>query len=254
MHYTELDFSPHLSRKRIQRADTFLGTRIVQKILAFALYLLGAKVNAICSLLEVPEGTFHSLTRALRLRGLAALEDRRSAFSDFKPAAPQPLALSAQQQEGWLVVGLGDGPGAIRVPAGNRLQARTLVLTLLGSGLLSRAQAAQALGLSEGRAEKLARQLERQGAQSLLDRRQGQAQEYRFTPQIKGEMVQQFVLELAAGGSASAKRLAEGLKERCGLVLSPRGIADQLRRLGLDRIKGPLAEQLAEAKKNSPRP
>ena len=254
MHCTELDFSPHLSRKRMQRADAFLGTRILQKLLAFALYLLGAKVNAICSLLEMPEGTFHSLTRALRLRGLAGLEDRRSAFSALKPAAPQQLALSAEQREGWLVVGLGDGQGAIRIPAGNRLQARALVLTLLRSRLLSRAQAAQALGLSEDRAEKLALQLERQGAESLLDRRRGQPQEYRFGPQAKGELIQQLVLELAQGASASAKRLAEGLKERCGLELSPRGIDGQLRRLGLDRIKDSLAEQLAEAKKNSPRP
>lgn len=252
MNCQSLDFSPPLSDRRLQRAEASLGRRAVRKLLAFALYLMGVKLPAVTALLALPEGTLHSLFRSLRLRGLPALEDRRSQVSSFRPPPAQQLTPAVREAKGELLVELGAGQAAIRIPGPNRLQRRTVLLTLLASGLLTRAQAAQGLGLSEDRTAKLARKLARHDVPGLMDRRRGQQKEYRFGPQVKAELIQQFVLELAGQGDTSGRQLAASLKERCGLQLSPRSIARHLSLMGLSGIKASLAGRLAEAKKNSP--
>ena len=87
-------------------------------------------------------------------------------------------------------------------------------------------QAAQGLGLSEDRTAKLTRKLVRQDIPGLMDRRRGQQKEYRFGPQVKAELNQQFVVELAGQGDTSGPQLVAYLKKRCGLHLSPAALPD----------------------------
>jgi len=124
-------------------------------------------------------------------------------------------------------------------------------LSLLNSGLLEHSEVADALHLSVDRTEKLARKLEQEDVKGILDQRQGQRQDYRFTPEIKAELIQQFVIEAVAQRPTGGEQLAKKLKERCQLTLSAGSILSHLSKLGLPAIKDSLSEHLTEAKKKS---
>ena len=66
-------FSEKLSSQRIVKAEIALGKTIVQKIISFALYLLGVDRATIALQLSIPPGTIRSLVRSFNNKGLAAL-------------------------------------------------------------------------------------------------------------------------------------------------------------------------------------
>jgi hypothetical protein len=77
--------SQKLSEQRIEQAEILLGNKIIRKILAYALFLLGANRSSISSYLEMPSGSIRSLILAINKRGFAGLEDQRTKVSTFKP-------------------------------------------------------------------------------------------------------------------------------------------------------------------------
>ena len=124
-------------------------------------------------------------------------------------------------------------------------------MSLVNSGLLELSEVADALHLSVDRTGKLARKLEREDIKGILDQRLGQRHDYRFTPEIKAELIQQFVIEVVKQGPTGGEQLAKKLKERCQVTLSARSILSHLSKLGLPSIRDSLSEHLAEFKKKS---
>ena len=245
-----LSFSKKLSQQRISQAETILGTKVVRKILAYALFLLGVDRTTISSFLNTPPGSIRSLILAMKSRGLAGFEDQRAKASSFKAPVPEQIAPILQAENIWLKVGLGVGNLVLRIPEVNPVQKKVVLLSLLNSCLLTRSEVADALHLSADRTGKLAAKLQQQDVKGILDQRQGQRQEYLFIPQIKAELIQQFVIEAVGQRSTSAEQLAKKLQERCQLSLSPRSILLHLSKLGLSNIRSSLPEHLAELKKN----
>ena len=97
----------------------------------------------------------------------------------------------------------------LEIPAQNNLQTRIVLLTMLNSRLLSTREVSQALGLSAVHTLNLARRLDTDDVAALIDKREGQKQQYRFTAEVKAELIQQYVLDIASGGRASGKQLAD---------------------------------------------
>jgi hypothetical protein len=242
-------FSAALQQQRMGQARKILGEKVVDRILCFALYLLGIERSSIAELIGSPAGTVRSIVRAVLHGGIAAFEDRRRRSSTFLPPQPKEMRITVGRREQEGVSVDFEGKGGIQIPAGNSLQARVVVLTLLSGGLVGSGDAAEALGLSTVHTLNLARALEREDIRTLIDRREGQKQDYRFTAEVKAELIQQFVLDIVTEGRASGRSLAEHLAGRCELRLSERSIRDQLSRLGLSRIKESLPNLLIGLKK-----
>jgi biotin operon repressor len=255
MNCDNLRLDEDLHKQRIAQAQGILGAEVVSKILGYGLFLLGALRSDIASFIDMPPGSVRSLIRAMHQRGLPALEDQRSKTSSFKPPAPVTETVTLASSPALSQVGsswrieLGLSNLNIDIPDSNPLQKRIVLLTLLANGLLSRHEVAQALGLSEDRTAKLARLLQERDVQSVMDQRHGQQQDYRFTPEIKSELIQQFVLDVVDQGKASGEQLAANLKRRCNIVLSPRTILHHVSSLGLKRISRSLPDQLSELQK-----
>ena len=70
MNCDQFDFSSTLSNKRILQARNIFGDRVVDKILAWALFLLGASKPMICSALDFKPGTLRTLLYRLQNQGL----------------------------------------------------------------------------------------------------------------------------------------------------------------------------------------
>lgn len=240
-----LSFSQKLSDQRINRAEALLGRKIVRKILTYALFLLGVSRSAIASFLNTPPGSVRSLILAINNRGLSGFEDRRIKTSSFKPPLPEKIAPVLEVEKSFLRVNFNIGDLLLRIPHSNPIQKRVVLLSMANSGLLERNEVANALGLS------LAGKLELEDVKGILDQRQGQRQDYRFTPEIKAQLIQQFVIEAMARHPTGGERLAKKLKERCQLNLAARSILSHLSKLGLPDIRDSLYEHLTETKKKS---
>ena len=241
-------FSAALQQQRLGQARRILGAKVVDRILCFALYLLGIERSSIAELTRSPAGTVRSVVRAVLHDGVPAFEDRRRRSSTFLPPQPEGMKVTMERDEQGLGVGL-EGRGRIQIPRENTLQTRVVLLTLLHSGLVGTREVSEVLGLSTVQTLNLARALEREDIRGLIDKREGQKQEYRFTAEVKAELIQQFVLDIVAEGRASGRSLSEHLLSRCELHLSERSVRDQLGKLGLSRIKESLPNLLSGLKK-----
>ncbi len=243
-------FFPSLQQQRLEQARSVLGERVVDRLLCFSLFLLGIQRNTIAELLDAPLGTIRSVVRSVLHDGLPALEDRRSTSSTFLPSKQEPVKITIEESSKMIIVNLGDS-GRIEIPKENVLQQRVVLLSLLADGLLSTRKVSEILGLSMVHTRELSEKLSTGDVSSLIDKRSGQTQEYRFTPEVKAQLIEQFVVDLVTDGRVSGKKMAEHLQQRCDVELSERSIRDHLGKLGLSRIKKSLPGLLKAAKKNS---
>jgi len=248
----KLGFSAPLSQDRMQRAIHTLGETVVQRILCFSLYLLGVNRRVIGEALDIPAETAKSIIKAMNRDGLAALEDRRHRSSTFLPPAPTPMSpIELSVNEGHVVVDFGAEDRRLQIPRQNEMQVRTVLLSLCNSGLLSHKQVADTIGLTAAHTGTLARRLANEGVRSLIDKRQGQKFDYRITPEVKAELVQQFAIDVIAHGKTSGEAISAELQDRCQITVPARTVRHHLARMGLPRIKQSLPQLLAEVKKTS---
>lgn len=196
--------------------------------------------------------TVKSFLRTVQQHGLPALEDRRRGTSSFLPEAnaPSTTKVKVYEQGDWVVVDFGLPDNLLRLPRDNSLQVRVVLLSLLDSGLLQRKEVAECLRWSGVHTSNQAKRLQQEGVSCLLDKR-GQKKDYVIDAEVKGEIIQQFVLDLIRGGKTSGKQLSEELDERCGMRLSERSIRHHLEKLGLSGIRRSLPSLIEKLKKNS---
>ena len=249
MNYEDLIFSEKLANQRIAQAENILGKKTVQKLLTYALFLLGVNRKSIAMFLNTPQGSVRSLVLAINKRGLLSFEDQRSKKSMFKPPLPEIVEAKIEIDKSYLQVNFNIANLFLRIPSSNLYQKRVILLTMLNNGLLERNDVANALELSADRAGKLAKKLEKEDVKSVIDQRKGQTQDYRFTPEIKGQLIEQFFIEAISNRPTGGERLAKIMKERCKLNLSAVSIKSHLLKLGLPNIKDSLYEYFVETKK-----
>jgi hypothetical protein len=245
------DLSVQKSKTRLEKAERCLGTGVVLRILAFTLFLMGANRRKVSQFLGMPLDTLKSLLKRTFADGLPALEDRRSKSSNFLPPASAELRPQLLLEDESLVIQF-DERSRIHIPRNNPIQCRTVLLTLTEGNFLSMDDVAQGLELSCDRLGKLRRELLKNDVQALIDQRKGQRQDYRVTPEVKSEIVQQFVLNLQTRTATSSEQLNKDLAERCHIYLSARAIRLHVAMLGLGRIRGSLPQLLDAAKKTQP--
>jgi hypothetical protein len=247
-----LKFNLEYSQQRIAKAEKAIGKILVQKILAIALFLLGVDRASISSRLSMPPGTIRSLIRNFSHNGVASLLDRRTKTQLPKAEqTPRQAEATISRDNESLKIQLARDLPAITVLKTNSVQAKVVLLSLLNSQLLKCSEVASAIGLSEDRTLKLARKLTQSDVESIIDQRRGQQVDFRFTPQLKSELIQQFVIDIVTEGSTSGKQLAKHLEERCQITLSSRSILYHLSKLGLRHIMSSLPGLLEDAKKKS---
>ena len=244
-----IPFSKELQQQRMTQAQSILGTRVVKHIICFVLYLFGVDRKSISNLLRTPPGTIRSIIRTILHDGLSALEDRRRSSSRFLPPTPKSLKVTVRTGEQSVIIDFG-AAGELALPRQNTLQIKVILLSLLDNNLITTREVAAVLGFSTVHTLNIAQQLHADDVIALIDKRKGQQQEYRFTPEVKAELIQQFVLDIVSSGKSSGKLLANHLKERSELTLSERSIRDHIRKLGLSRIKRSLPHLLSTLKKN----
>jgi len=248
----KLNFSAHLSRNRIDHACQTFGSIVVQRLLCFALYLLGVNRSAIGELLKIPPETAKSIIKSVKRNGLSALEDRRRRSSNFLPKAkPDPPVVTLRENEERIALDFGDGGRILQLSRQDPLQLKIVLLSMFNSKILTKPQVAKAIALTPSHTATLAQRLREKGARALIDSRHGQKKEYRVPPSVKGELVQQFAVDIITSGKTSGEKISNELKERCNILLPARTVRHHLAQMGLGKIKRSLPQLLVALKKTS---
>jgi transposase len=247
-----IKFYSELAEKRTTTACNILGTKIVKRILAFALYLLGAHQQAIAELLNMPLDTIKSCINRVLKTGITAFEDGRRKASSFVPSGsvfPRKPSVCFEDDE--LIADFGINDNILRIPARNILQIKTIALTMLNNGLITISEAARILGCSTVHTSRQNQTLLKEDVHALIDKRQGQKQDYLFSSEIKAELVQQFAANAVTGKPLSSRIISEELNKRCNLSFSDRSIRLHMRKLGLPKIAKSLPTLVETLKKTS---
>lgn len=253
MNCEQLSFSEKLSSQRISKAKNYLGSKVITKILALAFFLLGVNKTVIAATLNMPLGSVKSFILAINRTGLAGIEDQRKKTSTFKPPVSIRKVKPTLLKEGAGVKIVFESENLILyIPDSNPIQKKVILLSLLNSECFNKAEIASALNLSADRTGKLAKKLQLEDVKGIVDNRQGQKKDYVFKPEIKGELIQQFVIEILKKRPTSAQNLSDQLKQRCNITLSSRSILDHLSKLGLFHIQTSLPSNIEEIKKKYP--
>lgn len=247
----KLDLSPKLAATRIEAAEVVFGKAVLRRIIAFTLFILGVNRARIAEVLGMPPGTVRSLIRRVLDVGVDGFVDHRSkaAHEAVLRAEPQPaLAVHVQQPETEALV---VGGGQLQLPADNPIQQKVVLLSLIGEGMLSAEEVSSVLGLSTSHVRRLHRDLMASDVEAVLDKRRSQLRDYRVDPELKGQMIVEFVLELAECGRASSAAVARRLVLHSDEDVSERTVRHHLGRMGLTRVRESLIAGLRDIKKGS---
>jgi hypothetical protein len=248
-----VEFSPEKSEERIHRALQVFPRRVLMRVLAFALHVLGARRKVVAALVEMPEESVKTAVGLALRGGFPALRDRRlsvaSAVARDSPTLPK---VSVRREKACCVVDFGAQAKTLSMPIRHRVQVRAVLLSLLSAELLSVPETASGLGISTAHCRELARKLASQDvAEALVDKRQGQQHDYRVGPEQKAEIIQQIAARAVTGHSTSSAVLAAQVNERTQAALSARTIRWHIHNLGLANIKQTLPPLVAALKKTA---
>lgn len=244
-------FSAEKSQERIDNILQIFPRKLLMRILAFALHLMGAKRKQVAALVGMPEESVKTMLRLVSQDGFSALRDRR--LSAISPAATVQSSSSqisvCRKNAGWSVE-LGGEERTLNIPATHTIQARTIMLSMLNIDVLSAEQCASLLGMSAAHCRELGRKLMVCDVpDALIDKRVGQQRDYRVGAEQKAEIIQQLVARTITGHGTSSEVLAEHVNEQTGSHLSARTIRWHIHNLGLAGIKKTLPQRIADLKK-----
>lgn len=247
-------FSPKHSQNRIEKALQVLPELVVKKVLFFALYLLGARMNAIAIFVDMPEESGKTTINRILKDGIPALSDRRYSAKvcepQLPPAPPQESRVSVRTEDGYCVITFENSSQQLKILENHRVHLRSVILSLLQADLITMHTASTALGMTVAHCRDLSEKLLNEGVKEVLvDKRKGQKHDLQVNPQVKAELVQQFAARSIAGYSVSSQSLTEILNEKLKTAISPRTIRWHMNKLGLMDIKKTLPTLVESLKK-----
>ena len=253
MNYQEIVFSPQQSQKRIKKALLILPLKVLNRILSFALYILGAKVNEIGSLMEMSEESIKTTNNRIMKDGLPAFRDRRESMNKSNreisplPRKPQTTVLV---QEDYYVIIFENMNHQLKILRNNRVHIRTVLLSLLQANLVTVHMVSSILNITPGHCRELSGKLTNHDVpEVLIDKRKGQTKDFLVDLEVKAELIQNFTARVISGHSTSSHVLTEIINNHQKTSISSRTIRWHMNKLGLMKIKRTLPDLVTALKK-----
>jgi len=251
----DIEFSAEKSQQRLERYLRVFSPELLNRILAFALYLLGVKRQVVAARVGMPEDSIKTILRTIQRDGFAAVRDRRYSKEQTHASSHTPARdpkVSVHIDGKYCVVDVGIANKEIRILLDNKIHLRTLLLSLCHCGLLTANDVSVVLGISTAHCRELAGKLASHDVvETLVDQRQGQQQDYLVGTEVKAQIIKHFAALAVTGRSTSGDSLAQALKEANEISLSPRTIRWHMNKLGLNSIKKTLPALVDSLKKTA---
>lgn len=237
--------------KRQKAAESILGRTVMMRILGFALFLLGYKRSEIAEVTGTDLNTFLSFLTRIGKVGVDAFRDRRRK-ADLSVSQAEEISIRAgKATDGDVIIETNRDQQLMRIPAKNVVQQKIILLSLGLDNHLKPAEIAEILDCTPGYVSVLEKKLEAGDVPAIVDKRVGQATEYRVTEDVKGELIVQWAANSVTGRKTSSPVLAEALTERCDLSIPERTVREHLKKLGLGKLSPALFSLVEKIKKGS---
>lgn len=256
MNCQDITFSPQQSQKRIKKALQILPSKVLNRILSFALYILGAKLNTIGSLMEMSEESVKTMISRVMKDGLPAFCDRRQSAETFQSeissTVPRTHQGSVTHNADYCEIHFENSKNRLIIPKSNPVQLKTVLLSLLQAKLLTVDTVSSVLGITPAHCRELSNQLMNHDVpEVLIDKRKGQRQDFRVNLEVKAELIQNFAARAISGYSVSSQALTAVINEHQEISISSRTIRWHMNKLGLMKIKKTLPDLVKALKKKS---
>jgi transposase len=246
----DLEYSAKVSSKRLEKAALLIGDKMVKRIIAIALFFLGAKRKQISEMLNIPLGTFFTFLSRFHNCGTDAFSMKAAVDKIEQPAHRAQVIYEHAGTRTCLI--FSEEPLKLSLKKNNPLQHKVLVLSFFNWGIISCTEAAKHLGFTESHIRDLSQTLEACDVDGLIDKRKGQQQDYSFTAEVKAELIQQFSFNVITGKTVSSQQLCQQVNEACSTHITDRSIRLHMKKLGLSTIRRSLFKMVDDFKKNSP--
>ncbi len=250
----DFTFDPKLSANRMEKAEVVFGKKVLINILCLCLYLLGVKRVTIAAALDLSANTMRAKIRTFLKDGFYSLGDRRqkslvqpSKVEQKKDVTVSRAAIKQTQEE--IVIAIENT--SIVLLRKNSLLVKAVLLTLVDGNLVTKAEASDILKLSTAHIGYLCKELKDKDIHCLIDKRKGLQEDYKFTPDVKAELIKEFAVSCLTGESASGKALGEKMDTTFNTSFSERSVRFHMHKLGLNGIKKSLPEKYELEKKSS---
>jgi hypothetical protein len=231
-----------------------MGKKTLARLLGYALFLFGAKQRDAAGWVDMPLNTYLSFLTRMGKVGIEGLADRRrqSVTPDIAVTSGPtgPLHAEIYQKGGTTAVRLSPFEDEIVLDNTNVIQRKVVLLTLVSSGLLPANRVADVLGYTATHVREMVRKLKEGDAVALVDKRVGQRSDYRFTQEVRGQLIVQWAANALSGQSTSSPVLANDLQLRIGQNFAQRSIRYWLGKLGIVGRAGYLLELVAQKKRS----
>jgi len=246
----DLEYSAKVSDKRLEKAALLIGDKMVKRIIAIALFFLGAKRKQISEMLNMPLGTLFTLLNRFHNCGTEAFSMKAAVEKIEQPAHRAKVFYEHAGTQTCLI--FSEEPLKLSLKKNNPLQHKILVLSFFNWGIISCTEAVKHLGFTERHVRDLGQKLESGDVDGLIDKRRGQQQDYSFTAEVKAELIQQFSFNVITGKTISSQQLCQQVNEACRTHITDRSIRLHMKKLGLPTIRSSLLKMVNDFKKNSP--
>lgn len=247
-------FSPNKSQERFRRALLIFPSQVLNRVLFFALYLLGARMNEMASLVDMPEESVKTIISRIMKDGVPAFLDRRKSTktSGLQSSPTKEPQASALIEDNYCVITFEDKEHQLKIPLKHRVHLKSVLLSLLQANLLTSQTVSSIVGISATHCRTLSTKLMNDGVNEvLIDKRKGQKLDFRIVPSVKAALIEHFAARAVTGHSTASHVLAEIINDKEKTAISARTIRWHMNKLGLMTIKKTLPELVDTLKKTS---
>jgi hypothetical protein len=237
-------------QKRFDQSINFLGSDVVNKIIAFTLSVLGYPYDFISNTIGFSEPGLKTLIQDIYKNGIERFLDKRKnvTYPHLKkaPEEVKPGVEYIEHNEKDIVEFNLTGSISLRLRKDDSMGKKLLTFLFLDANLLKQVDGAKILKCKRLAVYQNYQKLKAIGTKGLLDNRQGQRKDYKFDSKIKGEIIREYLLSIFNNKIPTKTSVSERLRERFSKKYSERAVALHLKKLGLTDSKGELLSEILQ--------
>jgi len=190
--------SQHKAQKRIDQAIDSLGEDVVNRLLAFSLYLFGFPYEYISKNAGFSKAGLKTLVQQINTNGIDRFKDRRrknennDLVSSENTETDSTVIRYSKQDKDYLKLEI-EGNIKIKVQQNDILGIKILTLLLMEAGLLKQKEVANILDCQRLTVRNNFLKFQTSGAKGLIDNRSGQTKNYKFDMRVIFEIIKKFI-------------------------------------------------------------
>jgi len=237
--------SRHKGQNRIDQATKCLGEDVINRILSYSLYLFGLPYDFISSRTGLSEAGLKTLVQQINKNGIDRFKDKRrkEENSYLKESGKDNAFVKYSEQDDIYAEFDIKGSLSIKIRKDDILGKKLLALLFLEADILKQKDAAKIMNCQRLAVRKNLLKLRSSGTKGLLDKRRGQAKDYKFNEKVIFEILKSFISSVFNMETPAKTNINQHLNESFSQSFSERATALHLKRMGLtDHKKELIAE------------